>query len=176
MNATLKSISEAIDISASTVSRVLNGKAKEYRISEKTVKLVKAEAERQNFRPNQIASSLRTKKTNTLGLIIPDISNNYFAAISRAVELEARENGYAIILSDSMGSVEKEIEILALMKSRNVDGLLVVPAGSKSKHLKAENKKTPIVLLDRCLKGSGLPYVSSDNKSGSFEAVSELIN
>lgn len=175
MSATLKSISEAISISVSTVSRVLNGKAKEYRISEKTVQLVKSEAGKQNFRPNQIASSLRTKKTNTIGLIIPDISNNYFAAISRAVELEAREHGYAIILSDSLGSVEKEKEILELMKSRNVDGMLVVPAGSESKHLKAENKETPIILLDRYLQGSGLPYVSSDNKAGSFEAVTELI-
>ena len=121
--ATLKSISATLGMAPSTVSRVLNGKAKEYRISEPTAKKVKEEADRVGFSPNQIASSLRLQKTNTIGLVIPDISNNYFATIARALENEARKAGYSIILCDSQGQTELERDAIRLLRGRNIDGL-----------------------------------------------------
>ena len=75
---TLKYIADKLNISASTVSRVLSGQAKQYRISKKTEEAVLSEAKRLDFSPNQLARGLRLKKTHTLGLVIPDISNPFF--------------------------------------------------------------------------------------------------
>mgnify|MGYP006081617425 CR=1 FL=1 len=174
--ATLKSISATLGMAPSTVSRVLNGKAKEYRISEPTAKKVKEEADRVGFSPNQIASSLRLQKTNTMGLVIPDISNNYFATIARALENEARKAGYSIILCDSQGQTELERDAIRLLRGRNIDGLIVAPVGNDAEHLSAfKESGTPIVLVDRYFKEVSIPSVSSDNFQGAYDAVSYMI-
>ena len=134
--ATLKSIAKVLEVSVPTVSRILNGKAREYRISEKTEARVRAEADRQGFLPNQIASSLRLKKTNTIGLIIPDISNIFFSSIARYVEIEARKQNHFIILCDSREDSKIEIESIRLLQSRKVDGLIISPVGKIGTHLK----------------------------------------
>jgi len=127
--ASLKSIAAELGISVSVVSRVLSGKARQYRISEKTEKRVQDEADRLGFSPNLIASSLRLKKTHTIGLIIPDISNNFFSSVARFVTIEARKRGYSIILCDSQGNDQTEIEAIRLLQSRSVDGLIITPVG-----------------------------------------------
>jgi len=173
---TLKSISEKLGVSVSTVSRVLSGKAERYRISDKTAALVKEEADRTNFAPNQIASALRLKKTHTIGLIIPDISNSFFAAIARHVEMEAAKRGYFIILCDSQDSTATEIEYIRLLLGRSVDGLIISPVGQIGGHLcDLRRNGTPVVLVDRYFPRLDLPYVTTDNRQGAFEAVTYLI-
>lgn len=115
--ASLKSIAAELGISVSVVSRVLSGKARQYRISEKTEKRVQDEAVRLGFAPNQIASSLRLKKTHTIGLIIPDVSNSFFSSVARFVTIEARKRGYSIILCDSQEDARTEIEAIRLFKT-----------------------------------------------------------
>lgn len=173
---TLGSIAGKFGISVSTVSRILSGKARQYRISENTERLVKAEADRLGFAPNQIASSLRLRKTNTVGLIIPDISNTFFAGVARSVEIEARRNGYFIILCDSRENPGNEMESIRLLKSRNVDGLIISPVGRIGDYLKQlRDEDLPIVLLDRYFPGVDLPHVTSANYEGAFEATELLI-
>lgn len=173
---TLKSIAEKFGISVSTISRILSGKARQYRISKKTEKLVKDEASRLGFAPNQIASSLRLKKTHTFGLIIPDISNSFFASVARYVENEARKRGYFIILCDSQEDSRNEIESIRLLQSRNVDGLIISPAGHIGDSLKElHDGGLPVVLIDRYFPKLDIPYVTSDNYQGALSATEYLI-
>jgi LacI family transcriptional regulator len=137
---------------------------------------VKAEAEKTGFAPNQIASALRLRKTHTIGLIIPDISNSFFAAIARHVEREAARSGYFIILCDSQDSTETEVESIRLLQARSVDGLIISPVGRIGTHLvDLRENGTPVVLVDRYFPDLDLPYVTTDNRQGALDAVSYLI-
>jgi LacI family transcriptional regulator len=173
---TLKFLAERLGLSVTTISRVLNGKGSHYRISKKTETLVMQEAKKLNFYPNQLARGLRTNKTLAIGLIIPDISNPFFAHIARSIEVETRKRGYAIFLCDSQESTDIEVESLKLLESRNVDGLIISPVGQTSEHLKAfENLDKPIVIIDRYFPDLNLPSVASDNFQGAFDATSHLL-
>ena len=174
--ATLKSIAMTLDISVSTVSRVLNGKAKQHRIAISTVSRIQKEAHRVGFQVNQIASALRLNKTHTIGLVIPDISNSFFSAIARTLAVEARKQGYSLFLCDSMGDIELEKEEVRQLKARNVDGLIVSPVGSNGDHLRDLSAGgMPVVLIDRYIEGLALASVGSDNFQGAYDAVSYLI-
>jgi LacI family transcriptional regulator len=173
---TLKFLAERLGLSVTTISRVLNGKASHYRISEETETLVMQEAKKLNFYPNQLARGLRTNKTLAIGLIIPDISNPFFAHIARSIEVETRKRGYAIFLCDSQESTDIEIGSLKLLESRNVDGLIISPVGQTCEHLRAfENLDKPIVIFDRYFPDLDLPSVASDNFQGASDATSYLL-
>ena len=112
----------------------------------------------------------------TLGLVIPDISNPFFASIARHVEREARLANYSIILCDSEDDTHLEKQQLEMLSSRKVDGLIVFPVGTESSHLLDHfNKGMSLVLVDRGFPDLPIPYVASDNYQGAFAAVSYLI-
>src|SRR6056297_2325969 len=106
---TLKTIAEQLGLTPTTVSRVLNGKGDQYRISQKTQRRVRELATTLNFSPNQVARGLRLSTTSTIGLVVPDISNPYFATIAHHVTAEARQRGYSILLCDSQEDTRYEI-------------------------------------------------------------------
>ena len=108
MKETLVTISKRTGFAISTVSRVLNGQAEKYRISRKTVELIHAEARRCDYTPSLLAKGLRMKRTNTLGLLIPQVSNPYFADIASAIIREARSHGYTVMVVDTMENEENE--------------------------------------------------------------------
>jgi len=173
---TLKSIADQLGFSVTTISRVLAGKARKYRISKNTEAKVLAVAENANFTPNQLARSLRLRKTNIIGVVIPDISNPFFSTIAQNIEFEARKLGYAIILCDSEENTAMEIASIELLKNRDVDGLIISPVGQESKHLKnLWEEGLPLVIVDRCFPNLKIPYVACDNYRGAYEAVSYLI-
>jgi len=173
---TLKCIADKLHVSVSTVSRVLSGQAKRYRISKKTKAAVLEEAKRLDFAPNQLARGLRLKRTHTLGLVIPDISNPFFASLARYVELEARKSGYAVFLCDSEERTDIEVASMRLMQSRKVDGIITSPVGQSSEHLSALHEAgLPIVIVDRYFPRMNLPFVTSDNFNGALQGVSHLI-
>lgn len=175
-NATLKKIAEKCGVSVPTVSRVLSGKGKQYRISRATSERVTKIATELDYSPNFLASSLRLKRTFTLGLIIPDISNPFFSSLARSVEKAARRGGYSIILCDSEETTKIEVESFKLLENRKVDGLILSPVGQKSKHFLAGNKpRVPMVLVDRYFPELRIPFITSDNYQGAVEAVSHLI-
>jgi LacI family transcriptional regulator len=169
---TLKRIAAELGTSPTTVSRVLNGRARQYRISRETEAAVRATARRLNFAPNALARGLRLNKTSTLGVVIPDISNPFFAAIARRITLGVREEGYSIVICDSQENVEIEIQSLKLLRSRNVEGIILAPVGQSADHLaEFEQSGMPLVLVDRYFPGLRIPYVASDNFVGAADAT-----
>jgi LacI family transcriptional regulator len=173
---TLKGIANRSGVSVSTISRVLTGQASRYRISKATETAVRKLAKELDFVPNQLARGLRLKKTLTIGLVIPDISNPFFAGIAQQATLGTRKHGYSVILCDSQDSTELEIKSLALLQSRNVEGVVLCPVGQSSEHLvEYVRGKLPLVLVDRFFPDLPIPYVSSDNVTGCKQAMELLI-
>ncbi len=173
---TLQGIAERSGFSVTTVSRVLSGQATRYRISKETEAAVRKLAKEFNFVPNELARSLRLKRTLKIGLAIPDISNPFFAGIARQVTLGAHKHGYSVALHDTEDSIELEIQALELLQRRSVEGVVLCPVGQSGEHLlKFAARSLPIVLVDRYFPNLPLPYVSSDSAAGAREATELLI-
>lgn len=172
----IKELADQLQLSPTTVSRVLNGKSDMYRISETTSKKVIAAARKFNYYPNRIARGLKLEKTETIGLIIPDIANPYFGSIAKTIEVEAHHQGYSIILCDSLDDLDTETELLYLLAGRKVDGIIIAPTGKNNEHVvELQQQGMPIVVIDRYLPGTTLPYVTTDNFTGALMAVDHLI-
>ncbi|MEN6458156.1 MAG: LacI family DNA-binding transcriptional regulator [Thermoguttaceae bacterium] len=173
---TLKQIADQLGLSVTTVSRALSGQARRYRIGRETEQRVQQLAKSLGFAPNRLALGLRLKRSSTIGVVIPDISNPFFAGIVRQVALRARDSHYSIIVCDSQDSQDIEIESLALLRSHGVEGIVLCPVGQSADHLvQFEGGDLPMVLADRYFPGLQLPYVASDNFHGALEATSYLI-
>ncbi|MEO1263309.1 MAG: LacI family DNA-binding transcriptional regulator [Bacteroidota bacterium] len=171
---TIKQIADMLNISSTTVSRVLNGRARQYRISERTEQLVREAAEKHHFQPNQIALNLRLNKTNTIGLVIPDISNPFFANLARTAETALRLRDKMILLCDTNDDTVREKESLQLLMGRKVDGLLVAPVGLSGSHFESFTH-IPTVFIDRYFTELPIPFVATDNFQGAYEATEYLI-
>jgi LacI family transcriptional regulator len=173
---TMKDLAEDLGISVSMVSRVLNGKCKEYRISEATRIRVEEAAARKGFTVNQLARGLRLQRTNTIGLLMPDISNSIFSMIARAVEDVCRRRGYMTMLCDTANDVEVEKRALGLLHDHSVDGILMAPVGKACQHIQAIFERGfPMVLVDRYFEETAVPYVTSNNYQGGYDGARHLI-
>ena len=173
---TIVSISRKVGVSVSTVSRVLNGKSQQYRISKKTQKLILDAAKELNYTPNLLARGLRLSKTNTIGYIIPDIANPFFSRIADNVEKHARKKGYSVVICNSEEDTNAEITLLKTLTERKIDGVIISPVGQEMKHiLDLKKKDIPTVLIDRYFPGNEIPFVTSDNYLGAYSAVNYLI-
>jgi len=178
MKVTIKDIAREAEVSVAAVSLVLN--QKECRIAEETKKRIIGIAKKYNYTVNHQARSLVTKKSHVIGLIIPDIENIFFSALSKRVEEYCREKEYALMIVNSDDNPQKDIELLHLLFSRGVDGILYTPSmGSDEdyKKIKKYLKKFPIpyVMVDRHLDGLACNKVYIDNMDGSLQAVSMLV-
>jgi LacI family transcriptional regulator len=174
--ATLKTIAQRVGTSVSTVSRVLNGSARHYRISAETEARIRAVAKDLSFSPNLLAKGLRLRRSNTIGLVIPDISNPFFAAITHTVTVEARNRGFSLLLCDTQEDTGREIEAIALLQNRMIEGLIVLPVGQDGRHFDAFTAgHVPIVLVDRYFPNLRLPYVAADNALGAVLATRHFI-
>ncbi len=170
---TLKDIASELNISPSTVSRVLSGQARKYRISGKTEQRVNELVSRHGFTRNQIARNLRLQKTDTIGLVIPDISNPFFSNLARTLEEELRKHNKMILLCDTLESWALEKESIDLLVGRKVDGLLVSSVGLKNAHL--NNLEVPTVLIDRYYLDLDIPYIATNNFKGAYHATTYLL-
>jgi len=172
----IKELAGKLGVSVTTVSRVLNGKSEKFRISKSTRRKVLEAARKYHYSPNRIARGLKLEKTETIGLIIPDIANPYFGSIAKTIEMEAHKSGYSIILSDSLDDINTEAELLQLLTGRKVDGIIIAPTGKSSKHVtEIQEQGIPVVVIDRYFPDANLPYVTTDNYNGAFLAVQHLI-
>jgi LacI family transcriptional regulator len=172
----IRDLAGILSLSITTVSRVLNGKAKKYRIKAETQQRVLQAAREYNYVPNKLARGLKMSRTDTLGLIIPDISNPFFADIAQSIEKEARLKGYSLILGDSGDDQMVETDLIKLMLSHKVDGIIIAPVGIDYKHIiLTYNSGMPLVVIDRCFPEIGLPFITSDNYQGGNDAVNYLI-
>ena len=169
-------LASLLNLSVSTISRVLNGKADKFRISQATQQRILQAAEQYQYKPNIIARGLKLDRTETLGLIVPDIADPFFAEIAKSIEKEAKTRGYMLILCDSNNSIDTEKELLNLLHSRRVDGLVIAPIGTDFSHIMdIYSAGLALVVVDRIPKQEKIPSVSSDNYTGAFEAVSYLV-
>jgi len=172
---TIKSIQALTGFSYSTISRVVNGKAKEYRISDETSERILKAAEQLNYRPNILARGLRLKKTMTIGLIVSDIQNPFFGELGSGIERELRSHGYSTILCNANEVAENEEFYLRVLVDRNVDGIIIVPIQTEEwSYLETLGKTTPVVLMDRTFYHTELPWVTSEN-AGAAEVMADRL-
>lgn len=172
----IRDLADVLGLSITTVSRVLNNKAEKYRISESTRERVLQAAREYNYMPNKLARGLKLEKTDTIGLIIPDIANPFFADIARSIERQARAKNYLLILCDSNENHQVEKNLLNLLLSHRVEGIIIAPVGTDFESIKETHESgMPLVLIDRCSPTIDLPSITSDNYNGGFDAVNYLI-
>jgi len=176
MAVTLNDIASRAGVSVSTVSRVLNNKGGKYRISQSKQDLIFSIAEQMNYIPNQLARGLRLKKTHAIGLVVPDISNPFFAHVTRIIQTESYKLGYTLIVCNTDENQDKEIEQISLLRSKGVDGFIIMPVGLTNGHIKELlHDKVPLVLLDRCFDDISTNSVIVDNFVGAYKAVEYIV-
>ncbi|MFC2137036.1 LacI family DNA-binding transcriptional regulator [Bacteroidota bacterium] len=173
----IKELASLLNLSITTVSRVLNGKAEAYRISKDTQKRIFKIAKEYNYKPNTIARGLKLSRTDTIGLIVPDVSNPFFSAIIKSIENEVMKMGYMLLVCDSNDNLNTEKELLLLLLSRQVDGMIVAPIGKKFSHIvKVQKSGLPIVVIDRIPSKTMFHIVTTDSYSGTVEAINYLVS
>ncbi len=167
--ATIKDVARLANVSITTVSRVINNKSEG--VSEETRQRVLQVMEDLNYQPNRVARGLVTKRTNTLGLILPDITNPFFPEIARAVEDTANKHGYNIILCNTDDRSDKEELYIRVLKSKCVDGIVFTSSTTPVfRHVKQlRDYRMPFVLLDRYFYDEQLPGVYTDGYQGMYE-------
>lgn len=173
MGSTIKDVAKEANVSVMTVSRVINNKGY---ISENTRNKVQEAIKKLNYSPNLGARNLVLKKTNFLGLVVPDISNPFFGDLVKAAENIAKNRGYSLLLGDSDGDVESEIEYIEAFKGRMCEAIILVAPRTEDKILKELNKKIPLVLVDRNIDDETITQVVLDNSEGARAAVKHLID
>tara|TARA_R110000868_G_scaffold411712_1_gene707910 strand:- start:33597 stop:34607 length:1011 start_codon:yes stop_codon:yes gene_type:complete len=173
---TIKDIAMEAKVSISTVSFVLNDKGEKMNISKAVIKKVQEVAEKLQYRPNMIASSLRTGKTRSIGLIVEDISNQFFADLARVIEDEAKKLGYRVFYCSTGGDDERSAELIQSLLQANVDGFIITPTEKLEKSIDHLLKLTmPVVLIDRFFPRQNVSHVVMDNYEGAYSATEYFI-
>lgn len=173
---TIKDIAKELGLSTSTVSRALRDS---HEISHDTKKMVMDYAEKINFKPNRIAQSLKDHKSMSIGVIVTEIANSFFSQVINGVESIAHNNGYTVIIAQSMESADRELLSLQHLTSSSMDGLIIsVSTESKNFHYLKElhEKGMPIVFVDRAIDHIETHKVIVDNFKGAYKATKHLID
>lgn len=169
---TIKEIAKLAGVSTATVSRVLNDSGG---YSEETKLRVLGILDKFNYQTNVVAKSLRTNQSKTVGIIVPDITNEYFATIALAIENYFVPNGYSIYIYNTGEDPQKERLLIRDLEARGVDGLIYI-SGTMSVPKQALKKRLPIVCINRRENmGEEITVVESDNYQGGFIATEELV-
>ncbi|MCV9929831.1 LacI family transcriptional regulator [Flavobacterium sp. LS1R49] len=177
--ATLKQIAKELNVSVSTVSKALNDSPE---ISEQTKIKIKEYAKLKNYKPNVIGLNLKNRKTKTIGVIIPNILNSFFAKVFSGIEKVADKKGYNVITCISNESLEKEIHTLEMLSNGTIDGFILSVSEEAQKlqeynHFKEIiNDGTPIVMFDRIAEGVECDKVVVDDFDSALNSTQHLIN
>lgn len=171
----IEEIASDLDISVTTVRLVLNGRADKYRISLKTQNKINDYITKHGYVLNHAARSLKLNKSESLGLIIPRLSNPYFSHLAELLELKCQLAGYQLMTCCTYSDPKREMKLVDTLLSRNVDGLFIAPASLKAQqsHLKLSSK--PIVIIDRDFGCRDVSVVISNNEEASEKLTSEMI-
>ncbi|OXA93169.1 LacI family DNA-binding transcriptional regulator [Flavobacterium hercynium] len=174
---TIKDIATEAQVSISTVSFVVNGKGEKMGISASVIKKVQQAAKKLNYRPSMIATSLRTGKTRSIGLIVEDISNQFFAELARVIEDEAKSIDYRVFYCSTGGDDKCSEELIHSLLQANVDGFIITPTKNLEQSIDHLLKlKKPVVLIDRFFPGQEVSHVVMDNYEASNSATKFLID
>lgn len=173
----LKEMSEALELSKTTVSLVLNGRGDEKRIGKDTQERVLKFAKEHNYKANPLARSLSIGKSNTIGLIVPNIADIFFSQIAMRIEMKAEKAGYHVIYSSTGEIPERESKIIQSMLDRKVDGLIIVSSEHNQKDiLELQQNNHPFVLVSRNYPDIKLNRVLLDEVEGVASAVDQLVS
>jgi LacI family transcriptional regulator len=171
----LKDIAKKVGVSIALVSYVLNNK-KEGRISKEVTQKIKETAKELKYSTNQIARSLKTNKTFTIGLIVADISNPFWSNLARIIEDEAEKHNYTVLFGSSDENTEKSLKLTNILLNHQVDGLILAPAeNSEDQLLFLQQNEIPFVLIDRYFPAIDNSYVAIDNYEAAFTLVNHVI-
>ncbi len=167
-------IAKAAGVSAATVSYVVNNGPRP--VSQETRQRVVEAIEKLGYTPNAIARNLRLQRSTTIGLIIPDTNNPYFAQVARGVEQRANENGLTTVLCHSNYSLQGELHYVEVLRAERAAGVIWFPAtNSPEPALRMEQYGLPLVVLDRTAEGLNAPGIVADNFLGGVQATEHLI-
>jgi LacI family transcriptional regulator len=177
--ATLKQIAKELNVSVSTVSKALNDSPE---ISDLTKSKIKEYAKLKNYKPNVIGLNLKNRKTKTIGVIIPNILNSFFAKVFSGIEKVADEKGYNVIMCISNESSEKEAHTLEMLSNGTIDGFIVSVSEEAQKNHSYEHFSaiiydgTPIVMFDRIAEDVDCDKVIVDDFDSALDSTQYLIN
>ena len=175
---TLKLIAQELEVSISTVSKALRDSPE---ISEETRAKIKAYAKKYNYKPNNIALSLKNRKSNTIGVIIPQIVHHFFTTVIRGIEMTAREHNYNVMVCLSNNDFDKEVLNMELLANGSTDGFIL--SVSKETMIKEDyhhlneviEQGMPVVMFDRVVEGIPCDRVLIDDKAGAKEGVMHML-
>lgn len=169
-------IARDLNISKSSVSFILNGRAQEKRISEELVERVTKYVEQVGYKPNSFAKSLRTGKSNTIGLMVEDISDPFFAKIARLIEDQSYKHGYKMIYCSTDNNTQRTLDLITMFRDRHVDGYIIAPPEGIEEEVNALLKDgLPVIFFDRYLTSVDTDHVVIDNRQSTYNATTHLI-
>lgn len=169
-------VAKRLDVSPTTVSFILNGRSKEKRISDDLRDKVLKFVDEIGYKPNSLARSLRTGKTNTIGLMVESISDPFFGHIARNIEEKAYKSGYKILYSSTGNNTEKTREFLKMYEERHVDAYIIAPPeGIETELQQIIDSGKPVLLFDRYLKDLNTDTILVNNYESTAQSVKQLI-
>ena len=164
--ATLHDVARHANVSPMTVSRVVNGTGP---VSPERRQRVERALDELGYMPNAVARNLRTKRSDTIGLVLPDMTNPFFTTLAQGVETALREAGISLLLTNTDEREDEERRLVPVLLGRQVDGLLIVPSGNASEAVRlCRDQGVPVVLVDRRSDAEGIDVVRSDAEGGSI--------
>lgn len=173
----LKDIANQAGVSTSLVSFVLNGKQQQYRINKEVAERILKIAKDLNYKPNAAAKSLRDGRSQTIGVVVSDISNPFFAHIARHIETAAEKYGYTVQFSSSNESAQRTAILVDNMLNKGVDCIILVPCeGSEKTVRELTDKNIPLVLLDRYIPEINTNFVCLNNLQAAHTATLHLLD
>src|SRR5215471_17587858 len=173
---TLKDVAAVAGVHPATASRALNPSTR-LLVSEDTAHRILAAADLLGYRPNTVARSLRTRRSHTVGVLIPDLNNPLFPPIVRGIEDRLAADGYVALIGNTDSDDERERLVFELMRARHVDGFVFATARLRSALLaEAARAAIPVVLVNRHAEGYGFPSVTVDNERGIAMSVDHLVS
>lgn len=173
---TIDDIARMAGVSRTTASMVLNGRAEQYRISAATRERVMATASENRFQPSHSARALRIGSSNTLGLVIPELTNFAHASLAQAMEPLCHQHGYQLLVVTSNDDPDQEMAGIEHLIARQVDGVIIVPCATDPEVYLNWAKRLPLFLIDRRIDDPALPYVVSDAEAAVTELVADALS
>jgi LacI family sucrose operon transcriptional repressor len=175
MSKTIEDIARQAGVSKTTVSMVINGRGSEYRISQQTQRKILDIVKEENYTLDQYARGFRLQKTQTIGLVVPDLTNLFFSQISYETEYFARKFNHQVLVACTDDHEETEYEVIKNLHARRVDGLIVASVMKKDKITKdVLNLKIPVVYIDRRIESDNVSWVASNNYQGAFDLINHI--
>ncbi len=173
----LRDIAEALNVSTTTVSFVLNGKGEEKKISKQLIERVENYLKEIDYKPNLIARSLRTGNSHIIVFMVEDVSNHFFSKVGRVIEDISYKHDYRVLFCSTENDAKRTLEHIEVFKERQVDGFIIVPPpGIKTEIENLQKSGVPVVLFDRKIEGVAIDSVLLNNYKGARQSTRHLID